>query len=101
MKYYKMTFEDQLLGYQPDPQEYGGELSIPHDPNNRQYAEMMEGVEADPPTNIIEDKPLDHVKTYADKRRDAYGSWGEQLDMMYHGTWEDHVASVKAANPKE
>jgi len=31
----------------------------------------------------------------------AYGSWREQLDMMYHGTWQDHVASVKAANPKE
>jgi len=38
---------------------------------------------------------------YAEKRRWAYGSWQDQLDMMYHGTWEDHVASVKAANPKE
>ena len=39
--------------------------------------------------------------TWQDNRIAAYGSWREQLDMMYHGTWEDHVASVKAANPKE
>ena len=65
-----------------------------------------EGVEADPPTNTIEDKPLDHVRTYADNRRDAYGSTGDQLDMQYHDavdgttTWKDHVAAVKAAHPK-
>lgn len=36
----------------------------------------------------------------------AYGSFGEQLDMMYHDeldgttTWKDHVAAVKAQFPK-
>ena len=39
-------------------------------------------------------------KTYADKRRPIYGTWEEQLDMMYHGTWKDHVAKVKADIPK-
>ena len=39
-------------------------------------------------------------KTYADKRRLLYGTWEEQLDMMYHGTWKDHVAKVKADIPK-
>jgi hypothetical protein len=37
---------------------------------------------------------------YADKRRPLYGTWEEQLDMMYHGTWKDHVAKVKADIPK-
>jgi len=106
MKYYKITLGGQLLGYQPDPVEYGDEANIPNDPNNLQYAEMMEGVEADPPSNTIEDKPIDHVKTYADNRRDAYGSIGDQLDMQYHDaldgttTWKDHVAAVKVAHPK-
>ena len=40
-------------------------------------------------------------KTYADKRRPLYGTWEEQLDMMYHGTWKDHVAKVKQDIPKE
>ena len=40
-------------------------------------------------------------KSWEVQRQEAYGSWREQLDMMYHDTWKDHVASVKAANPKE
>ena len=40
-------------------------------------------------------------KSWVDKRTEAYGSWKEQLDMMYHETWKDHVKSVKDANPKE
>jgi len=39
-------------------------------------------------------------KDYARKRRPLYGTWEEQLDMMYHGTWKDHVAKVKADIPK-
>lgn len=106
MKYYKITLGGQLVSYQPDPAEYGGEINVPHDPDNRQYVEMMAGLEADPPTNTLEDKPLDHIKTYADNRRDAYGSTGDQLDMQYHDTvdgttmWKDHVTAVKAAHPK-
>ena len=106
MKYFKLTLAGQFLSYQPDVAEYGGEINIPHDPNNRQYAEMMAGIDADPPTNTLEDKPLDYVKTYADNRRDAYGSLGDQLDMQYHDavdgttTWKDHVKAVKDANPK-
>ena len=37
---------------------------------------------------------------YADKRKPLYGTWEQQLDMMYHGTWKDHVAKVKADIPK-
>jgi len=43
---------------------------------------------------------------YIQARQEAYGSIAEQLDMMYwdsvNGTtnWADHVAQVKADNPK-
>ena len=45
-------------------------------------------------------------RTYAEKRRDAYASIGDQLDMQYHDsvngsrTWLDHIESVKDAHPK-
>jgi hypothetical protein len=43
---------------------------------------------------------------YAEFRREAYGSIGDQLDMQYHdfvnGTtvWQNHIAAVKAKYPK-
>ena len=43
---------------------------------------------------------------YRQTREEAYGGIGDQLDMQYHDlvdgttTWRDHVAAVKAANPK-
>lgn len=43
---------------------------------------------------------------WQEQRRQAYGSYGSQLDMIYHDsvdgttTWVDHVASVKAQYPK-
>ena len=43
---------------------------------------------------------------YAQFRREAYGSIGDQLDMQYkdsvNGTtiWKDHVSAVKAKSPK-
>ena len=36
---------------------------------------------------------------YKEKRRPEYGSWEEQLDMMYHGTWEAHVQAIKDKYP--
>ncbi len=44
---------------------------------------------------------LQNQLSYADKRRPLYGTWEEQLDMMYHGTWKDHIAKVKQDIPKE
>lgn len=38
-----------------------------------------------------------------DKRIKEYGTYGEQLDLMYHEgfqAWTDHIAAVKLANPK-
>ena len=36
-------------------------------------------------------------------RRQAYGSWGDQLDEIYHNIddWKARIAQVKADNPKE
>jgi len=74
-------------------------MCIPVCEGNTDYDRMIEAVEAGEAEIVeVDDTP---VPTWSDNRIAAYGSWGEQLDMMYHGTWEDHVASVKAANPKE
>jgi len=40
------------------------------------------------------------AKQYQRDRRPEYGSWEDQLDMMYHGTWEAHVQAVKDKFPK-
>ena len=43
---------------------------------------------------------------YKEDRQQAYGSIAEQLDMQYWDlvnnttTWKDHIAQVKADNPK-
>jgi len=39
-------------------------------------------------------------KQYQRDRKPEYGSWRDQLDMMYHGTWEAHVQAVKNKHPK-
>ena len=39
-------------------------------------------------------------KQYQRDRKPEYGSWEDQLDMMYHGTWEAHVQAVKDKFPK-
>ena len=44
--------------------------------------------------------------SWEERRRAAYPSWGDQLDMQYHdkvdgtSTWQDAVQAVKDANPK-
>ena len=56
--------------------------------------------------DAIQEAENNPTLTVAQKRRVAYGSVGDQLDMQYHdlvnGTtvWRDHVAKVKADNPK-
>jgi len=68
------------------------------------YDRMLAEVEAG--TSTIEEVDDTPVLTYADNRRTAYASWGDQLDMQYHDavdgttTWKDHVASVKVEYPK-
>ena len=71
-----------------------GNRYIPTDPNNADYANIIA-------SGVGIDDYVAPTKTWVDKRTEAYGSWQEQLDMMYHETWKDHVKSVKDANPKE
>ena len=40
-------------------------------------------------------------KKYQRDRKPLYGTWEEQLDMMYHGTWKAHVDKIKSNIPKE
>ena len=40
-------------------------------------------------------------KQYQRDRKPEYGSWEDQMDMMYHGTWEAHVQAIKDKYPKE
>jgi len=46
----------------------------------------------------------DHDKfmreNYSELRRARYGDVEDQLDMMFHGTWTDHVEKVKNEFPK-
>jgi hypothetical protein len=80
-----------------------GNKSIPSDPGNRHYAQMLAEIEAGEAEIIAYVEP---DPDYADLRRAAYGAWGDQLDMQFHDsvddttTWVDHVAAVKAENPK-
>jgi hypothetical protein len=80
-----------------------GSKSIPSDPNNTDYANMLQEIEAGEAEIIPYVEP---VPDYAELRRAAYDTLGNQLDMQYHDsqdgttTWVDHVAAVKAAHPK-
>ena len=53
-----------------------------------------------------EDDPVPFEPTYDHLRQVGYGSWGDQLDMIYwdniNGTsvWQDYIAAVKAEFPK-
>ena len=40
------------------------------------------------------------AQEYQRDRKKEYGSWEDQMDMMYHGTWEAHVQAVKDKFPK-
>ena len=79
-------------------------ISIPEAPDNTDYARMMEAVEIGEAEIVEVDETF--IPTYADHRRAAYASWGDQLDMQYHDlvddttVWKDHVAAVKAEHPK-
>lgn len=33
------------------------------------------------------------------RRKEAYGTWEQQMEMQFDGTWEDHVNQVKADYP--
>ena len=55
---------------------------------------------ADIEAMMVELKADYDSKQYQRDRKPEYGSWEDQMDMMYHGTWEAHVQAVKDKFPK-
>jgi hypothetical protein len=57
-------------------------------------------------TDLANSKWNDQQFGYIQARQESYGSVQDQLDMMYWDgvngttTWADHIAQVKADNPK-
>jgi hypothetical protein len=74
-------------------------LSIPVDPANSDYAEIVE-------QGIVIAPYVEPTPSWIDSRISAYGSIGSQLDMQYWDgvnsttVWPDHIAKVKSDNPK-
>ena len=104
MKYFKHTETINSVKHIRYFQPEGINMCIPPAVGNTDYDNMLAEVEDG--TSTIEEVDDTPVTTYADDRIAAYGSIGDQLDMQYHDavnsttTWQDHVAAVKAANPK-
>ena len=110
MKYYKhfetLNGTERIKYFQPE----GTSMCIPNQPDNLDFSEMMEEVDAG--TSTIEGVDETIVLTYTDHRRDAYPAIGDQLDMLWHAidgddalktTYADFHAAIKAvkdANPK-
>jgi len=43
--------------------------------------------------------PTHQDNNYKDLRKAEYGSWEDQLDMIYHGIWENHIKAIKRKYP--
>jgi hypothetical protein len=92
--YIKHMAEDGRVSYENADGGHFGES-----PGNDDYDQMILDVKDDPSCMRVSNnipKPSDVDQA----RMNAYGTWQEQLDMQYHGTWKAHVAKVKADNPK-
>ena len=67
---------------------------------NRHYDQMMQEVEAGLAEIVeVDDTP---VPTVDELRIAGYGTWGDQLDEIYHDfdAWKARIAQVKVDNPK-
>ena len=75
-----------------------GTMSVPNNPANRDYQAILDWInEGNTPEGPDVIEP-DYVALRTGP--DGYASTGDQLDMQYNGTWEDHVADVKTRFPK-
>jgi hypothetical protein len=39
--------------------------------------------------------PLQQDNNYKELRKAEYGTWEDQLDMIYHGSWNKHIKEIK------
>ncbi len=73
---------------------------------NNERLEFTDDDYAQAITDLANSKWQEQEFGYVQARQEAYGSIPEQLDMMYWDnvngttTWKDHIAQVKADNPK-
>ena len=73
---------------------------------NNQRLEFTDDDYAQAVTDLANSKWQEQEFGYIQARQEAYGSIADQLDMQYWDsvngttTWKDHIAQVKADNPK-
>jgi len=91
-----MTIETVKL--QEDGYLINGNMSVPNDPANRHYQELLDWInEGNTPTGADIIEP-DYIALRTGS--DGYASTGDQLGMIAEGTQAAHVAAVKAEFPK-
>jgi hypothetical protein len=76
------------------------DTSIPRDSLNSDYQSFLQDVKREG-ISIVEGEDA-RTPDYSELRRGGYAPIGEQLDMQYKndGTWDAHIAEVKAKFPK-
>jgi len=73
---------------------------------NNERMEISEADYAQAKTDLGNSKWQEQQFGYVQARQEAYGDLASQLDMQYWDlvndttTWKDHIAQVKADNPK-
>ncbi len=73
---------------------------------NNERLEFTDADYAQAITDLANSKFDQQENGYKTARQEAYGSIGDQLDMQFKDllndttTWKDHIAQVKADNPK-
>ena len=73
---------------------------------NNERLEFTDDDYAQAVTDLANSKWQEQEFGYIQARQEAYGSIADQLDMQYWDnvngttTWKDHIAQVKADNPK-
>ena len=78
------------------------QIIVPNDMGNRHRVMIQEWID----DGNTPDPYVEPEIPYQDKRIQAYGSIGDQLDMKYRDLvndtteWKDHIADVKAKYPK-
>ncbi len=90
---YKLTDENSI-------QRLSDNASIPQADGNRDYQQFLQDVKKEG-ISIVEGEDVVEPDYIALRTGvDGYASIGEQLGMQTDGTWDDHVAEVKAKFPK-
>ena len=90
---YKLISNDRFL-------RISDGLRIPKDEGNRHFVQFLQDIK-DNDISIVEGEDV-ISPDYVELRTgiDGYASTGEQFGMQTDGTWDAHIAEVKAKFPK-